>query len=210
MRTTYAIKWREPDGQTYLGRLAFGARTLALQGRGPDGPAVDTQIAYEEILNLSIGSRGADRLDGQPALVVERADGRYLVTSAGIGAGIVHEIVDRLADLRGGALRRATVVVPLRAGALAGVRELVAQGPPFDPAKTALTQHQLLLTEQEAIFVFEAQTEEGLAALLGQLDIWAAAVAWRDLVAGPPRLAAVAYAWERPEPRVVPAVGLGL
>lgn len=102
------------------------------------------------------------------------------------------------------------MVVPLRADALAGVRELVAQGPPFDPAKTALTQHQLLLTEQEAIFVFEAQTEEGLAALLGQLDIWAAAVAWRDLVAGPPRLAAVAYAWERPEPRVVPAVGLGL
>jgi hypothetical protein len=210
MRTTYAVKWREPDGQTYLGRLALGVRTLGLQGRGPGGPPVDTQIAYEEILNLRIGSRGADRLDGQPALVVDRADGRYLVTSAGLGAGIVHEIVDRLADLRGGALRRATLVVPLREGALAGVRELVAQGAPFDPAKTALTRHELLLTKHEAIFVFEAQTEDGLAALLAQLDIWAAAVAWRDLVAGPPRLASVAYAWERAEPRVVPAVGLGL
>ena len=101
------------------------------------------------------------------------------------------------------------VVVPLKPGALAGVRELVAQGPPFDPARTALTQHQLLLTEQEAIFVFETQSEEGLAVLLGQLDILAAAVAWRELVAGPPRLAAAAYAWERPEPRIVPAVGLG-
>ena len=209
MKTTYAVKWREPDGRTYLGRLALGARTLCLVGRGPDGPAINRQIGYEEILDLRVGSRGADRLDGQPALVVERADGRYLVTSAGIGAGIVHEVVDLLADLRRGASRRATVVVPLQAGALDGVRKLVANGPPFDPSKTALTQHQLLLTEQEAIFVFEAQTEEGLAALLGQLDIWAAAVAWRDLVAGPPRLAAVAYAWERPEPRVVPAVGLG-
>ena len=210
MKTTYAVKWREPDGQTYLGRLTLGARTLGLEGRRPDGPAVARQIGYEEILGLRIGSRGADRLDGQPALVVDRADGRYLVTSAGLGAGIVQEVVDRLGDLRRGALRRATVVVPLQAGALAGVRKLVAHGPPFDPAKTALTQHQVLLTEHEVIFVFEAQTEEGLAALLGQLDIWAAAVAWRDLVAGPPRLAAVAYAWERPEPRVVPAVGLGL
>jgi len=210
VKTTYAVKWREPDGQTYLGRLALGARTLDLEGRPRDGgPAINRQIGYEEILSLRIGNRGADRLDGQPALVVERADGRYLVTSAGMGAGIVQEVADRLAGLRGDARQRATVVVPLKAGALAGVRDLVAQGPPFDPARTALTQHQLLLTEREAIFVFETQSEEGLAALLGQLDILAAAVAWRDLVAGPPRLAAVAYAWERPEPRIVPAVGLG-
>ena len=209
MKTTYAVKWREPDGQTYLGRLALGARTLGLEGRQRGGPAVSRQISYEGILSLRIGSRGADRLDGQPALILDRADGRYLVSSAGMGAGIVQEVAERLAGFRGAARRRATVIVPLKPGALAGVRELVAQGPPFDPARTALTQHQLLLTEQEAIFVFEAQTEEGLAALLGQLDILAAAVAWRDLVAGPPRLAAVAYAWERPKPRIAPAVGLG-
>ena len=199
-----------PTGGPYLGRLVLGAQTLRFEGRGSDGPAVNRQIGYREILGLRVGSHGADRLDGQPALVVERADGRYLVTSAGIGAGIVQELVDRLAGLRRGALRRATVVVPLHAGALARVRELIVHGPPFDPAKTALTQYQLLLTEHEAIFVFEAQTEEGLAVLLGQLDVLAATVAWRDLVAGPPRLAAVAYAWERPEPRLVPAVGLGL
>lgn len=210
MKTTYAVKWREPDGRTYLGRLVLGARTLVLEGRERDGPAVSRQIGYEEILGHRIGSRGADRLDGQPALVVERAGGRYLVTSAGMGAGIVQELVERLANFRWSAPRHATVVVPLKAGALAGVRELVSNGPPFDPATTALTRHQLLLTEQEAIFVFEAQTEEGLAMLLAQLDIWAAAVAWRDFVAGPPRLAVVAYAWERPEPRIVPAVGLGL
>jgi len=209
VKTTYAVKWREPDGQTYLGRLALGARVLNLEGRQRDGPAMNRQIGYEEILSLRIGSRGADRLDGQPALVVERADGRYLVTSAGLGAGIVQEVADRLAGLRGDARRRATVVLPLKTGALAGVRDLVAQGQPFDPARTALTEHELLVTEREAIFVFETQSEEGLAALLGQLDILAAAVAWRDLVAGPPLLATVAYAWERPEPRIVPAVGLG-
>ena len=209
MKTTYAVKWREPDGRTYLGRLALGARTLGLEGRQRDGQAIDRQFGYEEILSLRIGSRGADRLDDQPALVMERADGRYLVTSAGMGAGIVQEVADRLAGFRGAARQRATVVVPLKTGALAGVRELVAEGPPFDPTRTTLTQHQLLLTEQEAIFVFETQSEEGLAELLGELDVLAAAVAWRDFVAGPPRLAAVAYVWERPEPRMVPAAGLG-
>ena len=89
-------------------------------------------------------------------------------------------------------------------------RELAGHGPPFDPAETALTRHQLLLTEQEAIFVFETQSEEGLKALLNQVDISSATVAWQDLVTGPPRLAELAYAWERPEPRVVPAIGLGL
>jgi hypothetical protein len=209
MKTTYAVKWREPDGRTYLGRLALGARTLVLEGRERDGPAAGRQIGYEEILSHRIGSRSADRLDGQPALVLERTGGRYLVTSAGMGAGIVHELVERLADFRRAAAR-ATVIVPLKAGALAGVRELVANGPPFDPAEAGLTRHQLLLTEQEAIFVFEAQTEEALAALLARLEIWAAAEAWRNFVAGVPRIATVAYAWERPEPHIVPAVGLGL
>ena len=55
MTTTYAIKWREPDGQTYLGRLALGARTLGLEGRQRDGPAVSRQISYEGILSLRIG-----------------------------------------------------------------------------------------------------------------------------------------------------------
>jgi hypothetical protein len=207
---SYAVKWREPDGQTFLGRLAFGPRTLRLEGRDPAGPVVDRQIGYDELQELRVGSGGSERLDGRPTLVVERADGRYLVTSAGSGAGIVQELIDRLAELRLAVPRRATVVVPLKQGALEHVRDLAAHGPPFDPSETALTRHQLLLTEQEAIFVFETQTDEGLMALLSQLDVGAAAAAWHDLVDGPPRLAEVAYAWERPEPRVVPAIRLGL
>jgi len=208
--TTYAVKWREPDGQTFVGRLALGPRTLRLDGRrrGAEGPAVKRQFGYEELRGLRIGSRGADRLDGRPALVVERADGPYLVADAGMGAPIVQELVDRLADLRLTAPRKATVVVPIKEGVIERVRDLVAQGPPFDPAETPLTRHELLLTPREAIFVFEAETEDGLRALLGQLDIWAAAATWGRLVAGTPRLAAIAYAWERPEPYVAAGTGL--
>lgn len=206
--TTYAVKWREPDGQTFVGRLALGPRALRLVGRrrGADGAPVERQFGYDELRELRVGSRGDDRLDGRPALVVERADGPYLVTDAGIGAPIVQELVARLADLRSGAPRRATVVVPLREGSLERVRELVADGPPFDPAETPLLRHELLLTPGEAIFVFEAATEEGLGLLLGRLDLIAAAAAWADVVAGPPRLATAVYAWERPE---LPGVGLG-
>lgn len=103
MSPTYAVKWREPDGLTYLGRLSLGTRALGLEGRRSGGPSVDRQIGYGEILDFRVGGR-ADRFDGQPSLVVDRAEGRYLVTSAGMGAGIVQEVVDRLGALRRTAL----------------------------------------------------------------------------------------------------------
>ena len=205
--TTYAVKWREPDGQTFIGRLALGPRALRLDGRrrGGNEPPVERRFGYEELRGLRIGSGVADRLDGRPALVVERADGAYLVADAGLGAPVVHELVERLSDLRLFAARRAIVVVPLREGALERVRELVAHGPPFDPGETGLLRHELLLTPGEAIFVFEAESEERLRLFLSGLDLSAAA-AWGELVAGPPRLAESAYSWERPE---LPGVGLG-
>jgi hypothetical protein len=205
--TTYAVKWREPDGQTFVGRLALGRRALLLDGRrrGASGPPVERRFGYDDLRGLRIGSSGADRLDGRPALVVERPDGRYLVADAGLGAPIVQELVERLSDLRLCAARRAIVVVPLHDGALESVSELVSHGPPFDPGETGLTRHELLLTPSEAIFVFEAESEEGLALFLSGLDLSAAA-AWGELVAGPPRLAECAFSWERSD---LSGVGLG-
>lgn len=99
--TNYAVKWREPDGETFIGRLSLGPRALRLEGRrrGADGPAVNRRFGYEGLQGLRIGRRRAERLDGRPALVVERPDGGYLVADAGMGAPIVQEIVDRLSEL---------------------------------------------------------------------------------------------------------------
>jgi hypothetical protein len=124
-------------------------------------------------------------------------------------AGVVPELVGRLAEQSLLAPRRAIAVLPLKEGALEHARELAAKGPPFDPAASGLTRHRLLLTSHEAIFEFESANHDALEALLAQVDLWAAAAAWRDLIAGPPRLAEVAYAWERMEPTDV-AIGLGL
>lgn len=100
---TYAVKWREPDGQTFIGRLALGPNTLHLDGRrrGVDEPAVNRRFDYEGLGGLRIGSRGSDRLDGRPALVVERLEGAYLVADAGMGAPIVQELAERLVTLLG-------------------------------------------------------------------------------------------------------------
>ena len=208
MKTSYAAKWREPDGTTHVGRLELGPRAMHLEAQPAD--TTTQEIGYEEIQGLRIGRNEADRLDDHPTLVVQRADGSYSITSKVMDAGILQELVGRLASLSMAPPRRATVVLPLAEGAVERVRELVRQGPPFHPAETSLTRHKLLLTPQEAIFIFEARTAEGLRTLLSALDVWAAAATWRDLVAGPPRLAEVAYAWERPEQRVIPKVGLGL
>lgn len=114
--TTYAVKWREPDGQTFIGRLALGPRAFRLVGRrrGADGPAVNRRVGYEELRGLRIGSRGADRLDGRPALVVERPGGAYLVAGAGMGAPIVQELVERLTGLRKLAANPQPVCAPTR------------------------------------------------------------------------------------------------
>ena len=98
---TYAVKWREPGGQTFIGRLALGPRTLRLDGRrrGVEEPPVNRQFGYEGLQGLRLGRWDAERLGGRPALVVERPNGAYLVADAGMGAPILQELVDRLSEL---------------------------------------------------------------------------------------------------------------
>jgi hypothetical protein len=107
-----------------------------------------------------------------------------------------------------GTERRVVVVVPLVEGSEARARALAVAGPPFDPSELALELHELLLTRREAIFVFESSSEAGLESVFAALDVWAAAETWRELVAGPPEVATVAYSWRR-APHA-DAIGLGL
>jgi hypothetical protein len=203
MKTSYSVTWHGPDREPHVGRLELGAKALRLTEDADAGPI---EVGYDELQGVSF--RYLEN-EGQPSLVLYRPGGSYVLTSTVMEAGVVPELIGHLAELRLLASRRAIVILPLKEGALEHARELAAKGPPFDPAATGLTRHRLLLTSHEAIFEFESASDGALEALLGQVDLWAAAAAWRDLIAGPPRLAEVAYAWERMEPTDV-AIGLGL
>jgi hypothetical protein len=92
---------------------------------------------------------------------------------------------------------RIVVVVPLKESAREHVRALVAKGPPFHLPSSGLDAHHVFVTEREAIFVFEAADRSALERLVSDVDVWAAAEAWREHLAGEPRLAEDAYSWTR-------------
>ena len=90
------------------------------------------------------------------------------------------------------------VVAPLTEGTRERARELVADGPPFKPKDTDLSSHRVYVTEREVVFVFEsAQPHVAVEQLTGDARMWRAAAAWRDILAGRPRLAEQVYDWSR-------------
>jgi len=92
---------------------------------------------------------------------------------------------------------RAVLVLPLVEGAQQGAADLLRNGPPFDPGEIGLGRHSVFLTESEAVFLFESESPDAAERLLSSSRLWAAAAAWKKLVAGPPRLADNAFSWVR-------------
>jgi hypothetical protein len=82
------------------------------------------------------------------------------------------------------------VIVPLKKGRLARAKELVAQGPPFDPGALGLTRHQVFLSADEAIFVFAGpHVRAKLERMTRDPTLWRVGHAWRGCIGGRPRLA---------------------
>lgn len=82
------------------------------------------------------------------------------------------------------------LVLPLKPGARRRAEELLAHGPPLDPEAAGLDRYEVLLTETEAIVVLNGPAH-------AESRVWAPDTAWDELLAGPPRLADMAYDWER-------------
>jgi hypothetical protein len=93
---------------------------------------------------------------------------------------------------------RLVLVVPLAEGTAERVRELLEQGPPFEIVSTHLERHDVFLTEREAVFVFETIGDApALELRAGDPALHEAASAWREVMAGRPRKADVAFTWQR-------------
>ncbi len=96
-------------------------------------------------------------------------------------------------------MRRLVVVVPLAEGAHDEARALLDAGPPFDLGETQFVTHEVFLTPDEVVFVFEAGDDEPATLSVRAADpsVWKAAAAWRPLMAGRPRTAETVFSWRR-------------
>ncbi len=193
----YAVVWRTGDGPTSSGRLAFGDDDLVLHGSGgPDG----LRIPFDELSSAEIGRGAGERINGDKSLVLERHSRERVLVAAMGGVGLLGELTDLLARLRTerAAPTRVAVVVPIRRGTAEAARRLVEEGPPFDVERLGLERHHVFVSEREVVFLFEG---DGASAAVDALSrsprVLNAAVRWRGILGGRPRLAEEQFGWTR-------------
>jgi hypothetical protein len=80
-------------------------------------------------------------------------------------------------------------------------QELIANGAPFDPAGEGLARHTVYISAGEVVFVFEGHEVEwivdGVITDPYRWTVSKAFDAWRPIIEGEPRIARVAYRWDR-------------
>ena len=198
---SYAAVWREPGSDIAHGKLVLDHDALRLEGMTGDGLVSRRRIEYEEIRGVRIGRTPTERLNGRPTLVLERASAPPLQLGV-LGAGMLFELSDVLAALaleRQERYERIILVVPLKESQVERARALIAAGPPFDPDEKGLERHEVFLTGKEAVFLFEGPSASDVVQRHARdPGAWQAAVKWRPLLAGAPRLARSFYRWQRP------------
>lgn len=200
MRSTYGVVWRETGGGIARGRLEFLPLSVRLDGMVGHLPSV-REIRYADLAGVRVGRGVDDRIDGRPSLVIEPRLGEAVSVASLAEPGVIGELAERLGALQLGHVgRRTAVVLPILPESRDAVRMLLEAGPPFDPDAVGLVRHEVFLTADEVIFVFESPLGSGaLEALLAQPELWQRAAEWHRHVVGPPRIAEEAYSWSREE-----------
>jgi hypothetical protein len=94
-------------------------------------------------------------------------------------------------------VERLVVTLKLRKGTHERAAELIAAGPPFDPAQLGVARHAVYLGSDIVIFAFEGEdVEERVRVLINDPVRSASFVVWVPLLAGRPALAHEVYYWE--------------
>jgi hypothetical protein len=98
-------------------------------------------------------------------------------------------------------MEQLAIVARLKDGTEARAQELIANGAPFDPAEEGLARHTVYISAGEVIFVFEGHEVEwivdGVVTDPYRWTVSNAFEAWRPIIDGEPRIARVAYSWDR-------------
>lgn len=98
-------------------------------------------------------------------------------------------------------MEQLAIVARLRGGTEPRAQELVGEGAPFDPAAEGLERHAVYISAGEVVFVFEGhEVESILDRVVTDPFRWTVSEAfdaWRPIIEGEPRIARVAYSWDR-------------
>lgn len=192
------------------GRLEIEPDGLLLSGSSRDG-AVELAIPFSDLLEVRVGRRPSERLHGYRTLIVERATGPA-VRVAPFGMTLLPEITDLLVSLTAsGGEDVLAVRVPLKPGCLGRARELLAKGPPLQPASLGLSGHDVYLSESEAVFVFRGRNVRArVGKAVRHPGVWRAGLDWQRCFAAPPQVvddpslldldAVPAYHWAEESP----------
>ena len=195
----YPVVWRTGDGAESSGRLELGEHELVLEGAAaPEG----LRIPFDELASVEIGRGPAERINGDKSLVLERHSCERVLIAALGGVGLLGEVNELLAHLRAQhqASARVAVVVPLRRGSAELARQLIEEGPPFELEVLGLERHHVFVSEREVVFFFEGESASAAVdALARSPGVLKAAVRWRRILAGRPRLAQERFGWARPD-----------
>ncbi len=195
----YPAVWRLGEGAIVAGEVELGEAGLRLDGRAQTGRS-ERSASYRAIRRVSVARSAEERLNGRPTLLLDLEEGQALAIMP-VGMGLMAEMAELLADLTAAAGEREqiVVVVPLRPGSAGRAKELLAAGPPFQPAEFELDEHEVFVGEREAVFTFRGRgVREALQQAASEPGLWRAGLAWRGLLAGRPRIIERAYHWSRP------------
>jgi hypothetical protein len=108
-------------------------------------------------------------------------------------AAVAHELDRVLANPH---VRKLALVLPLDLGKREVARAYLDEGPPFDLRAAGVDSHEVLITDEEVIFVFGIpEGPRTLERILGEDTFWSVIGPWEHIAAGPPRIARVAYDW---------------
>jgi len=200
-RPSYPIVWREGDGPKRNGKFELERGHIVLEGSETGGALARLSLSYTELVEVRIGRSLDERIAGRQSLILERRAGSPIRISKIAGLGSVVDLGHVVAELlaqSGSARDRAAVVVPIRKGMRERAHELIQVGAPFDPEESTLDCHRIFLTDREAIFLFEGpDVGRFLEQLVRTPEAWRAATAWKNVMAGRPRVAEEEFAWSR-------------
>lgn len=96
-------------------------------------------------------------------------------------------------------MHRFVLTAELRPGSARQVARILREGPPFDIERTTLERHEVFLSDEEIVFLFEGpHAEQEARRLLSSRRVLSQAGRIGLLLEGVPRTPEERFSWERP------------